>query len=183
MESQEGQRQHTDIPTPPNQEREGGLEKAGTTLTPCAHPPPHPNPTQGDSIIVASEQGAVAALSASAPDGRIRWRHVLPTAAVDLVVDEGAGLVLALSRCVVSCFMHAGLVMDGQSPPLAFSKAPRTPHPLLKLANLHKHTTHIGSPPPLTMARARGEASSTAGRGAWATGRCCGTRRWPRAWE
>ena len=123
---------------PPNQER-GGTGKSRRDPDPLRPLNPNPNPTQGDSIIVASEQGAVAALSASAPDGRIRWRHVLPTAAVDLVVDEGAGLVLALSRCVVSCFIHAGLVMDGRSPPLAFSKAPRTPHPLCELTNSHKH--------------------------------------------
>lgn len=57
--------------------------------------------------MVASEQGAVAALAAL--DGAIRWRHVLPgkgaSPALDVVVAEGPGLVLAVSRCACVVFL------------------------------------------------------------------------------
>lgn len=76
------------------------------------HPTSYTQPSQtAAAVVVASEEGAIAVLATDDPNGRIRWRHVLPSPSsstssseggvvVDVVVDEkGSELVLALSRC------------------------------------------------------------------------------------
>lgn len=68
--------------------------------------------TQGpDALIVASEQGAIASLATR--DGGVKWRHILPgeeAVALDVVVAEGPGLVLAVSRCVAVVVVFGGVI-------------------------------------------------------------------------